>query len=88
MERIRFTLVGEFEGLIDGVAYDLPTLCYASGLRFETLRERLHRKNARDTVLATDLAPLGMYRQIAQRCETSSERFSQEWLSKPLVGQI
>lgn len=87
-ERAKFKLVGEWKGLIEGHYYDVPALCHASNLKVVTLRERLSRKNARDVVLSSDLQPVGLYRQVAERCETSAEKLSQDWLCKSIVEPL
>ena len=82
-----YRLSGRFEGLQENARYSVFDLAKASGIRLDTLRERLSRKNPRDIVMPSDLAPVGFYRKVSLLLETQADCLSQSWLSKPIVGQ-
>jgi hypothetical protein len=85
--QIKFRLSGRFDGLKENVRYSVYELSKASGIKLETLRERLARRHTRDIVMPSDLAQIGFYRKVSVLLETESEAISQEWLAKPLADQ-
>jgi len=85
METLKFRLTGDYRDLEGGFQYTIAELSISSGIKLESLRERLARRGFRHTVSPADLDPVGQYRAVIYRLDSDAEVLSQQWLRKPIV---
>lgn len=84
---MKFRLTGDYRGLEKGGHYTTAELSIESGIKLETLRERLARRGKRDMVSPSDLDPVGQYKAEIHRLETDCDILSMRWLKRPIISK-